>query len=43
MTTDIHLDGPLARARGVIGRYPAEDERYIFRFDEPQQLGVHSA
>jgi uncharacterized membrane protein (UPF0127 family) len=41
MTTDIHLDGPLARARGVIGRYPAEDERYIFRFDEPQQLGVH--
>jgi hypothetical protein len=39
--TDIHLTGPIARARGVIGRYPSDGERYIFEYDRPRVLGVH--
>jgi len=39
--TDIYLDGPLQRARGVIGRYPDDDERYVFAYDEPRVLAVH--
>jgi len=35
------LDGPIEQARGVIGREPGPDERYIFRYDRPQMLGVH--
>jgi len=35
------LDGPFEQARGVIGREPGLDERYIFTFDRPQMLGVH--
>jgi len=35
------LSGPIQKARGVIGRYPDENERYVFTYDEPQKLGVH--
>lgn len=35
------LSGPIQKARGVIGRYPDENERYVFPYDEPQMLGVH--
>jgi len=35
------LSGPIQKARGVIGRYPDENERYVFLYDEPQMLGVH--
>jgi Uncharacterized ACR, COG1430. len=39
--TDHYLKGPWQRARGVIGREPGPEERYIFEYDEPQILGVH--
>ena len=40
------LRGPLAQARGVIGRYPGPDDRVVFAFDgvAPRlvhMLGVH--
>jgi hypothetical protein len=35
------LSGPIQKTRGVIGRYPEENERYVFTYDEPQKLGVH--
>jgi hypothetical protein len=35
------LSGPIQKARGVIGRYPDENERYVFPYGEPQMLGVH--
>jgi len=35
------LDTPFQRARGVIGRYPAENERYILRYDSVDERGVH--
>jgi len=35
------LSGRIQKARGVIGRYPDENERYVFTYDEPQKLGVH--
>lgn len=28
------LTGPLEKARGVIGRYPEPDERFVYQFDE---------
>ncbi|MDR9412793.1 MAG: hypothetical protein RI531_09315 [Haloferacaceae archaeon] len=34
MTDDIILDSWLDRARGVIGRYPDDGQRYIFRWDD---------
>jgi len=30
MATDHYLTGPIQRARGVIGRYPQNGDRYIF-------------
>lgn len=41
MTTDIHLTGPLEQTRGVIGRYPQPDERYVFEFDTVRPRFVH--
>jgi len=35
------LSGPIQKARGVIGRYPDENERYVFPYDEAQMLPVH--
>ena len=35
------LTSPIDKARGVIGRYPDENERYVFPFDMPKQRGVH--
>lgn len=32
--TDHYLTGPIQRARGVIGRYPADGDRYIFRWSD---------
>lgn len=40
MTTHI-LRLPLQQARGVIGRYPDEDERYVFEFDTVARRPVH--
>jgi hypothetical protein len=40
-TTDITLTGPLEQARGVIGRYPAPDERYVFEFRTVAPRLVH--
>ena len=39
--SEIVLDSPLQRARGVIGRYPEPDERYRFEYDEVAQRSVH--
>jgi hypothetical protein len=41
VTDDIILDTPWARARGVIGRYPAPDERYHLVFDSVRRRVVH--
>jgi uncharacterized membrane protein (UPF0127 family) len=35
------LTSPLQQARGVIGRYPAPDERYVFQFDSVKPRTVH--
>lgn len=35
------LDSRFQRARGVIGRYPTEDERYVFEYDSVKQRGIH--
>jgi len=40
MTTETDttvLTGPFEQARGVIGREPTGDERYIFKFDSTQE------
>lgn len=39
--TDIRLTGPIEQARGVIGRYPAPGERYVFEFDRVAPRGIH--
>jgi hypothetical protein len=39
--TDIYLNGPFERGRGVIGRYPDVDERYVFEYEQPTTLTVH--
>jgi len=41
MTTETVLTGPFEQARGVIGREPTHDERYIFKFDSTQERSVH--
>ncbi len=44
MTTETDttvLTGPFEQARGVIGREPTHDERYIFKFDSTQERAVH--
>lgn len=39
--TDHVLDGPLEQMRGVIGREPTGDERYVFEFDSVARRSVH--
>ena len=39
--TDITLTGPIEQARGVIGRYPGPDERYVFEFDRVAPRPIH--
>jgi len=39
--TDIVLETPWQQARGVIGRYPDETERYVFPFDDVAKRRVH--
>lgn len=41
MPTECVLETPLEQARGVIGRYPDENERYIFEFDSVDYRPVH--
>jgi len=44
MTTETDttvLTGRFEQARGVIGREPARDERYIFKFDATKERAVH--
>jgi len=44
MTTDTDttvLTGPFEQARGVIGREPTGDERYVFKFDSTKERSVH--
>jgi len=37
----IVLSSFLAQARGVIGRYPAPDQEYVFEFEEVRERHVH--
>ena len=39
--TDHHLTGRLSRARGVIGRYPDPNERYIFEWTGVAGRPIH--
>ena len=39
--TDHHLTGYLARARGVIGRYPDPGNRYIFEWSTIADRPIH--
>ncbi len=39
--SDYILDTPYQRARGVIGRYPEDGERYILSYDSIAERGVH--
>lgn len=39
--TDHSLTGPLEKVRGVIGREPTGDDRYIFEFDDVRDRDVH--
>ena len=39
--TDHHLTGYLARARGVIGRYPDPGDRYIFEWSTIADRPIH--
>lgn len=41
MTKDIHLTSRLAKRRGVIGRYPSEDERYFLEYDTVAVRPIH--
>jgi len=38
---DHHLTGRLSRARGVIGRYPDPDERYILEWSAIDDRPIH--
>ena len=38
---DHHLTGRLSRARGVIGRYPDPNERYIFEWTKVGDRPIH--
>jgi len=35
------LNSRFQRARGVIGRYPDEDERYVLEYDSVEERGIH--
>ena len=39
--SDRVLDTSFQRARGVIGRYPDDDERFILRYASVDERGVH--
>lgn len=39
--TDRYLTGPLEQLRGVIGREPSGEDRYIFEFDDVAVRSVH--
>jgi len=39
--TEHVLDNPLQRARGVIGRYPGPDDRYVIEYDSIDLRTVH--
>jgi len=39
--TEHVLDSPLQRARGVIGRYPGPDDRYVIKYDSIDLRTVH--
>lgn len=39
--TDHVLSGPIEQARGVIGRYPSEKERFVFEFGSVKSRGIH--
>lgn len=39
--TDHRLTGPLEKLRGVIGREPRGDDRFIFCFDDVSERSVH--
>mgnify|MGYP007047130745 FL=1 len=39
--TDHHLDGWLARTRGVIGRYPSPRDRYILEWPQIDDRPIH--
>jgi len=41
VTKDIHLTSRLAKRRGVIGRYPSEDERYFLEYDSVDTRPIH--
>jgi len=41
MSKDIHLTSRLAKRRGVIGRYPSEDERYLLEYDTVDERAIH--
>jgi len=41
VTKDIHLTSRLAKRRGVIGRYPSEDERYFLEYDTVAVRPIH--
>jgi len=38
---DVVLESRWQQARGVIGRYPAKNERYVFPFDDVATRRVH--
>ena len=39
--TEYVLAGPLSRARGVIGRYPATEERYVLEWPRVKPRRIH--
>jgi uncharacterized membrane protein (UPF0127 family) len=41
MSEYIHLTSWLGKRRGVIGRYPSEDERYVFEYDTVDTRPIH--
>lgn len=41
MSADTTLETRWQRARGVIGRYPAPDERYILEWDRVDERPIH--
>jgi hypothetical protein len=40
-TETTRLSGPIQKARGVIGREPSSNQRYVFEFDEVAERAVH--
>lgn len=39
--TTVRLTTPVEQARGVIGRYPAPGERYVFEFETVESRLIH--